>query len=510
MAGIGSPKGKVFRKSDARDKLKVIAGRGVANAVVQHTDTYKLFKRKKLKVMSTGRYLETPIATLPAQGLGARAEGGYVPKPVHSDSVMVYLWLKGLLFSTEQTWRVFKEIRKQMRGAYVDWTTDEMKSVLKSVSADCDRQVMGVGTGVIAKANAAATPDGTAPAISGGALAAGNVGSNKIYKMTVKDAFGVADCVNPARYFSLNGRYRYGTVDANFVLTSTTEQYVRVVDLDERKNEIKFWFEGGKTGTAAPAANMVFVRGDEADHSGVDSAAAGHRWTVDPAYAKPVDDPSGTKEMMGLLGMIDDGEVLQHYRGLDRKAVGNAFWRSLVHDVGVNPTDPKTQATRKRLAASTPHREDGGGLVTTMEFQWIMDQLRRKADSKPDMMLGSPNAFRSYIVQEYENIRRTQPGSGQYTTGAKKDAMRIILGTTELTLQTSMAVPDDRIFMLDRDDICRAQLAAVQWSEMTGSKWHQVHDETGMRDAHGRMWANFFVEMPWKHAQIKGIADVEL
>lgn len=500
MAGIGSPKGKVFRKDRAVDVLRVMAAK-VANAVVQHTDTYKLFKRRKLKYNATGRYLETPIQTAAAQGLGARA--------------VVYLWLKGLPFNPEQTARVYAEIKNGPGAAYVDWTSREMQSVLKSVAEDCDRQVMGVGTGIVAKCSTVA-PDTGSGTLAGNKVPAASAGDpSKIYTVTLKDAFGVDGCINPARYFAINGRYRYGTVDGNLVLTSDTDQFVRVEDIDERKNQIKVWFEGAVKGgtTDSPLANMVFVRGDEADHAGVEAAAAGHRWTVDPAYAKPVDDPSGTKEMMGLLGMIDDGEVLQQYRGLDRKAVGNAFWRSLVHDVAPNPTDPATQATRKRLApGAASQREDGGGLVTTMDFQWIMDQLRRKAKSKPDMMLGSPNAFRSYIVQEYENIRRTQPGSGQYTTGAKKDAMRIILGTTELTLQTSMAVPDDRIFILDSSDICRVQLRAVEWSEMTGSRWHQVHD-TGMRGAHmayGRMWANMFVEMPWKHAQIKGIADVEL
>jgi hypothetical protein len=268
---------------DLEAALKVIFDDSIVNNVVTDSEVLDLFEEGggiRTDTTTGGRYIETAqLFGLPA-GFGFRTEMGYIPVPRGPEIENSRINLKKAMGSVEISGDTLKRVRTDV-GAFLNWGEQVMPKLVERINNELDGLALGYGAGIKARV---ATVDAI---------------NNRI---TLKDAYGVAGYPG-ALYQFLNGESLRAAPNPDGTGLRATAYVVKDVS---HKNQ---WLQLDTT--ADLAVDDYLAEGDGADNS------------------------FGTKAPNGLLGIVDDGDVLAVFQNIPR--ANFSAWQSLVVDAQAAP-----------------------------------------------------------------------------------------------------------------------------------------------------------------------------
>ena len=175
--------------------------------------------------------------------------------------------------------------------------------------------------------------------------------------------------------------------------------------------------------------------------------------TTDYLFIGTKNATSKNRDFMGLMGIIDDGNILASLQGIDRTAAGNEFWKGNLY----------TSIANADLENS---------------FRIAYDDIMRRSSKKggggkPNAILTSYGVFRRFSNSIIPGRRFTAAAESQvYTTGVRE--MNWVAGPgKEIPLEVDRDCPKGCAFMLDTDSLAMASLAEPGWLDGDGDllKW---------------------------------------
>ena len=425
----------------AGNALKTMFEDPISDQVVAKADCLDWFEQNaNVKQSDFGQYIEVSSIYGDPEGVGARSENDYIPVALDPLFLKQQIYLKYLYGTVQLTKQTMQQMRKG-RAAFISWSDSTLKKLERAIRQDVDRQLYGFGAGIIARVN-----DGSPDATLG-----------------VDSGFGVAGVANAAQLFRVGARYRFFADAAAATEHNTGLSSAKCASID-RANQI-VTFESGATDIPTDTANNDYImRGDAAGHSGQNSG-------VD-------------REIMGMLGHIDDGNILASYFGQSRSSY--SFLQSTVIDGSASPYD--------------------GNLTETL-LMYANDEVMQYGNGDPDAALTTRGVLRNYFQQLKADRSFNDPRS--YTGGPGR-GLSVNLGDKTITLRAGRQAPEGTLFMLDRSTLVRAHNTGWEWDDTTGSVFKQVTDGTGRKDefyAYGRWFMQTFCKAPQQNARINNLSE---
>lgn len=424
MATVGTSAGVAGNVNEA---MKVIFEEPISDNIVAESELLDIFEQDmNVRVNETtgGRYIELAhYFHLPA-GVGARAlEGDYIPVPEGPTIRNSQVYLKKIEGTVEMSGDTMRRVR-QGEGAFLDWADRALPDLVKRVSSELDRMLIGDGTGQLA----------TVAAI-GAADAAGNI------PITIANAYGFTGYANPFLLFMENQRVVFGAVAPGtgaVTLRGGATPSRRVVDVSPT----------GVITVAGPAVAGLVVgdfifNGDDASQSFQTAAGV-------------------EKEIMGLIGMVDDGVNTPIFQGLDRTLYRP--WQSVI-------VDAVTDATAAGSAVPGQFNED---ILTFAD-----DQTAVLGAGMVDTLVISREVARQY----WRTLRSDRVLNDPRSFTGGKSGLSIQLTDRLITLKVARKLPPSIAFGLQRDTFKRWQNVGWEWDNTTGAIWNRVTDGIGRRDA---------------------------
>lgn len=426
-----------FGLAEAGQALKIMFEDPITDQVIAKSDLLDWFEQNaNVKTSQAGRYIEVSNIYGDPEGVGARAEKDYIPVALDPAFVNQQIYLKYIYGTVEMTMQVMKQMAKG-RAAFISWADATLRRLERAVRNDVDRMLFGFGAGIIARVNDP-SPDAT--------LGVGN-------------AYGVTGIGNAASLFRINARYRFfQNANATGPRTGGGVVAPKVTAINRASQIVTF--------DAVPsdiANGDYIVRGDAVSHSG----------QLDGV----------NREIMGLLGHVDDGSVLATYFGLSR--ANYEFLKSTV----IN-------------GAAAPYN---GNLTETL-LMYANDEVAQYGGGDPDAIVTTRGALRNFFAQLRSDRTFNDPRS---FTGGSRD-LQIMLGDKTLTLRASRQCPAGTLFLLDRSTLMRFHNTGWEWDDSTGAVFKQVVDANGRKDvfyAFGRWYLETFNRSPQQSARIYGISE---
>ncbi len=436
--------------SDINQALKIFFNEPVAEDIVYDSELLSLFEEDnnvKQDETTGGRYIETAqYFQLPA-GVGARGENEYIPVadgPVIQNSRVFLKKIQGVL---EMTGDVMRRVKGDL-GAYLNWAERAMPDLVKRVDHELDRMLFGYGNGALARVNA--LPDGT--------------------HIDVDRSFGVTGA-GPAWLNFLEGMRIVASANANSspLRNPGTSQSAQVLAVNPALGV------AGRLTTdanqAALAVNDYLFPGDAAGTSGQDG--------------------TGTdREIMGLLGMVDDGTILATFQNLARGTY------ILFQSIPIDST-------------AVPYNS----VLTEDLLVFADDEVFLKGMGKPDVIITSRSGARGYWKslkgdRIYPNPAGYKGGFGQGADRPGKFGLSVVLGDRDVPLKACRKCPTNFTFGLQLDTFKRWTLGGWQWDDTTGAVWNRVTDATGRKDAYfavGNMYMQMGNLAPRKNFRCNGL-----
>src|SRR5574337_489134 len=138
---------------DLTAMLKVYFSGPLYNTVVDDSEFLRFVQTDmnvQTDVTTGGRYIEKSAQTRLGGGVGARAEGGYVPDARRPAGVNPRINLRKIQATVEITGEVLR-LARGSEEAFVDWATKAMPDAQERLMNDLDRQYIGTGSGILAK-----------------------------------------------------------------------------------------------------------------------------------------------------------------------------------------------------------------------------------------------------------------------------------------------------------------------------------------------------------------------
>jgi hypothetical protein len=280
--------------TDMQSAMKVIFADPLVNNVVTDTELLSLFEQEmnvKSDETTGGRYVEMAhLFRLPA-GVGARAEGDYLPVPDNPVFVNSRVYLKKVQGTIEMSGDTMRRI-KDDEGAWLNYLEQSLPLFSKRVSSEIDRMLIGYGAGIKAR------------------IATGGIAGSDI---TIDRALGVTGWQDPFLQF-LEGERIVASANANGspLRNAGTGQSAQITNINDTTNVL--------TVDAVPAAWAADDYLFSGDSSGASVQSAG----VD-------------REIAGLLAAVDDGTILATYNNIARSSY--RLWQSIVIDGSASPYD---------------------------------------------------------------------------------------------------------------------------------------------------------------------------
>jgi hypothetical protein len=402
--------------------LKVIFEDSVFDNFVTDSEFMDQFETEgkgiKQEETTGGRYIETAqYFNLPA-GVRAVATNDYIPVPNGPLIKNARVYLKKIQGTVEMTGDTMRRV-KTNEGAFLDWSERALPDLVRRLTNTVDRMAIGFGPGAIAQASSTISA----------------AGDN--FELTVNNAYGV-DGLGPVHILFLEGeQIVFGTTITGATLRDASEPSAVVLNTEDN---------GDGTATLTLDRNPSGVASGDFIFLGDDTQQA----VTEAETGRP-------REFMGVLGHVDDGDILQEYLEIDRE--DHRLWRGIMVDAaehwntGIMDEDLVTEADDKCFT-------EGGG--------------------KPDLFLTSRPAIRQY----WRHLRgdRTINDPRAYT-GGPMDGPFINFGDRQLRLRVSRKMPHQLAFGLQTDTFKKWSLGRWEWDDTTGSIWNRVTDGVGRKDA---------------------------
>lgn len=432
-SGAVAVMGDTVDTTDLNSAMKVIFGDTLINNVFQESEVADLMDEGggiKTDITTGGRYIETAqLFNLPA-GVGARAEMGYIPVPTGPVIKNARIDLAKILGSVEMSGDVLKRVRGDT-GAFLDWGAQAMPKLVERLHGEMDRMLLGYGSGVKARVNAAT------PATN----------------LVVDSAFGIAG-YGGALYQFQPGETLIASPNIDGSTPRAGKMTVNDVDVDNGYLIIDAL-------ATALADNDYLAEGDLADNS----------------YGK---------EPMGILGIVDDGNIVSTFQNIDRTAYPR--WRALVVDAQNDLGFASGQKLTEEVVIKTDNQSYSRGgakvetLLTSRDGLFTLWQ-----DLKGDRVFNDPRQF----------------------TGGE-GGIFLVLGDRTVPIRVARKVPPTVALGLTKSTLRRWMLKAFEWDDTTGSLFRQVTDATGRKDAfyaYGTMLLQTGSDDPQKNFRIENFAN---
>ena|SRR6185312_4645564 len=390
------------------DILKQVYEPALNNNIVQDSELWDLLVEQEGFEVSEGpdgKQINLGHIFAGAGGVGYMAEDDYLPTPSAPVIKQSSITIKQAGGVVELSGRTLRRV-KQGPAAFANWADEALPMLSQRIAFHKDRALVGAGTGILCKING--TPDGTGDGINA--------------------AYGITGLEN-AVYTMLEGdNLRYSpnadgsTPRANAVTVSAVNYAASTIDT------------GGTTPTSAASGDFVFLG---------DANLA----------------PSGTKDPMGLEGIIDDGTNVATFQGLARS------------------TYLKMQG---QVIDSTSL--SFGGVLSEDLIDYGDSLAHQRGGGKPDVLIASYSGIRSFW-KSLKSDRQIMNPAGAYTGGKKTDGLKMILGDRTLTLRPCRKVPDSRAYLAEKASLKLYRIGSGRWDDTDGSIWNRVVNSTGRKDA---------------------------
>lgn len=399
---------------NVNEAMKIIFEEPLTNSIVEDSEMLDIFEQDmNVQVNQTtgGRYIEMAhYFNLPA-GVGARRlEGDYIPVPNGPVIKNSQVYLKKIEGVVQMTGDTMRRVKKG-EGAFANWARRHLPDLKTRIDHYIDQQLFGYGSGIKARVNDA-DPDASA-----------TITIDSLYGLGYEDPW-LAFMERESVVFGPNA-------DGSSLRDSGASYIVEQVDPDN--NTITL--DGAVTINVAD--NDYTFLGDDAGNAG---AGGG-------------DD----REIMGLLGIVDDGTVLADFQGLTR--ADYTPWRAQKLDA-------------QTLAGNT-------GEVTEDLLDYADILVFQRATAEIDTLIMSRWAARDFWIQLKNDKRINDPRS--FVGG--HDNLTMIFGDRDVELRTPRKCPRNLIFGLTRETFKQWRNTGWEWDDLTGSIWNRVTDATGRKDS---------------------------
>ena len=429
-----------FDLTAAGNALQVMFEDPISDQVIKKSDLLSWFEQNSnVKQSDFGSYIEMSSIYGDPEGVGARAESDYIPVAQDPLFLKNQIYLKYIYGTVEMTKQTMQQMA-QGRAAFISWAEANRGRMEGAIRNDVDRQLFGFGAGIIARVNDA-SPDAT---------------------LGVDSSYGLAGVGRAARLFRVGGKYRFYATAAGGTPHVGTITSAKCASVDRTNNIVTF--ETGATDIPTDVADNDFImRGDDAGSSAQNSA-------VD-------------REVMGLLGHIDDGTILASYYGQTRSTYN--FLQAQITDGSAAPYNANLTETLL-MKLNDDAIEFGGG--------------------DPDSAITTRGVLRNFFAQLRSDRTFNDPRT--FTGGARD--LQISLGDKVITLRAARQCPDGKLFMLDRSTLVRAHNTGWEWDDTTGAIFKQVTDATGRKDsfyAYGRWFMQTFCTSPQQNGRVDGLSE---
>lgn len=411
--------------SNIDELMKITFDDVLIGEVVTSTEILDAFPEGEVKRGPEGRWFETAHLYQNPGSIGSRGENGYIPEAGGAKAANGKINLKKIVGSIEETEEVLKKIKTD-KAAFVNWAEEQFPRFREDLADELDRQALGDGSGIRARVNAAA------PATT----------------LVVDSTYGIAGFDHALMQFR-RGMSLRASPNADGSTPRSGAMIVQDVDWDNEAIIVN-------TLAASLADNDYLFEGDAADNS------AG-------------------KDMMGLLGLIDDGQIVSTLQGISRST--HHWFRSYVRDL--NGSVPLTEAVL--IETDRVARFRGGGRVDMILIsEEGFDQVW--LDLKADRAINDPRSY----------------------TGGRKGIDILFGGTRSVNLRTARKLPSKVCFGIQRDQMRKFVLHEWEWDDMTGSIWNRVTDSVGRKMAYyaaGSMFGELAIKSPQKCWRAENWAD---
>lgn len=409
--------------------MKVIFEDSVFDNTVTDSELLDQFEEDssniKQEETTGGRYIETAqYFNLPA-GVRAVATNDYIPVPNGPLIKNARIYLKKVQGTVEMTGDTMRRVRTS-EGAFLNWSERALPDLVKRLVNTLDRMTIGFGAGVIARAVGTLQGNGTSTP----------------FTLTVNRAFGV-DGLGPAHVLFLEGeQIVFGTSVTGATLRGGAQPSVVVLnaELDRATGNtiLTLSRDPDTTGDAIGNGDYIFL-GDDTQQA-----------VTEAATSRP-------RESMGLLGHVDDGDIIQEYQDIDRAEY--RLWRGVMVDADdhYNP-----------------------GILDEDLIAAADDEVLIEGGGKPDLFVTSRPGIRQYWRHLREDRVLNDPLK---YTGGPGDGPFINMGDRVLRLRVSRKMPHQLAFGLQTDTFKRWTLGRWEWDDTTGAIWNRVTDGVGRKDA---------------------------
>jgi hypothetical protein len=369
-------------------------------------------------------------------GVGAMLEDDYFYDNMAPAWAQASLTIKQLTATVSLSGRV---LRRAIEGpaAFATWAEKALPEKAKRLAFHRDRMLLGTGTGIIGRISG--TPDGTGDQINA--------------------IFGVAGLGTALNSILRDDLLRYSPNANGSSPRAGVAHVTRVAyAADTFDTDLTSALGTPAIPTSAAANDYVFL--GSANVNG-----------------------SGSRELMGLEGHLDDGTNVSTYQGLTRSSYPDVLYAQIVD-------------------STTSY----GGNLSEDLIDYTDALCYERAGGKPDLLLAARNGGRSFW-KSLRGDRVLNDPQGAFQGG--KASLRMLLGDRVVEVRVARKIPSSRAYLIDRSVMKRFKIGSGRWDDVTGSIWNRFTDSTGQKDAVTAYWvqeeeyASFF---PARCAKITGLA----
>ncbi len=342
-------------------------------------------------------------------GVGAILEDDYLYTPTVPTTKQSAITIKELIAVVELSGRTLRRVKKG-EAAFVSWATEALPRKAARLAFQKDRMYLGTGTGIIGRYNG--TPDGTGDPLD--------------------NLFGIAGLDdNVVNHLLRDDNLRAGP-NANGSSLRTGTALVTLVDYNNKA--ISTSVAGVANAPTSAADNDYLFLGD-ANVNG-----------------------SGSREMMGLEGIIDDGTNVATFQGLARSS-----FPELNAQVIDSSAAGFTQALTEEIV------------------DFADSQVYERGNMGKVRVIFTSRSGQRSLWKSLKGDRQINDPRGNYTGG--KGDLTLQLGDRSVVIRAARKVPASRAYGIDTGSILRFRNGPGRWDDTDGAVFNRVVDGTGRKDA---------------------------
>jgi hypothetical protein len=342
-------------------------------------------------------------------GVGSMLEDDYLYTPTNPTTKQSVITIKQHTAIVQLSGRTLRRVKKGP-AAFVSWASEALPRKAQRLAFHKDRQRLGTGTGIIARYNG--TPDGTGDPID--------------------NMFGISGLDDRAAMLLLRDDNLRAGPNANGSSLRTGTALVGAISYATKAIDTTV---AGSAGAPTSAADNDYLFLGDANVNG-----------------------SGSREMMGLEGIIDDGTNLSTFQTLTRSSYPEL--NSQIVDASAGGWDQTLSEEILDYADSLAFERGNMG--------------------RPKTILVNRSGQRSFW-KNLKNDRVINDPAGVFKGG--KARLKIMLGDRIVEVAAGRKVPASRCYGIDGEGIQRYKVGSGRWDDTDGSIWNRVIDSTGRKDA---------------------------